>query len=182
MSDKITIAQGLRKAKKLKGELAKFDRRIQASLVYNEDSKPTFSYEESVKGFTTAQSQMVKIYTEISCANAVTKVDFEDGISIAEAVRRLQELKGDIQRYKRFTLAGLLDQKETINERNEHVLEEVQTPQGIQQLQRTKKVPYKMICNLTIKECEAKVEQLQATFEKLNDLVERSNHTTLIDV
>lgn len=182
MTDKITLAQGLRLCKKLKGEIAKHAQRIEAALVYTPEAPPTFTCEEAFQGHKLAQSRLVKVSTEMACANALTKVDYEGGMCLAQAIRTLQELKSDLARYQGYRHKGLLNAKEVTSERDESYYEEVPGQYGPQHLQKVRKVKYTMICNLTVKDCETRIDELQAAFEKLNNLVEKANHQTLIEV
>jgi hypothetical protein len=182
MAEKMTLAQGLRLCKKLKGEIAKQAKRIEYALVYDAEKLPTFTYEEAMKGHAAAQARLVRASTEMACANALTKVDWEGGICLAQAIRLLQELKGDLTRHQAYLHTPLLNAKEITYEKDEPYYEEAAGPHGVQNLQKIRRIKVRRICNLTMKDCEARIEELQAQFEKLNNLVEKANHQTLIEV
>jgi hypothetical protein len=97
MLDKITIAQALRRIKKLKGQIAEHTQRAQASVSYEKDKVPAFSFGEEMLLMKAAQLELVDLQSRVAVANAkATILDGEDVITHAEAIRRLQEIKGEI--------------------------------------------------------------------------------------
>ena len=61
MSDKITIAQALRRIKKLKGQLAEHTTRAQQGVSYVQGKAPAFRYGEEVLARHAVQAEMLDL-------------------------------------------------------------------------------------------------------------------------
>lgn len=169
MSDKVTIAQALRRIKKLKGQIAEHTQRAQQSVSYDASKVPAFCFVEEVAATKVAQTELVDLQSRVAVANAKATVqDGNDTITHAEAIRRLQEVKGEIA-----FLKGL-------NLRNEVVKDRSQEYDDIEmkQIVRVTEVTWKS--DLSEKERDQQVKSLQDSFEVLNNVVEDRNHKVAV--
>lgn len=186
MARQLSIAQGLREVKKLKGELGKQKGRVQNALVYVKGEEPPFAFTEAMEKLNAARRSLIKISTEIAVSNAVTAIavgsDQTNKITIAQALREMAEIKDEISWHKGFF--NLQKEKETKTEREVATGEVELISQGPnRQIQRPIKkiVEITTISNITIAESAARIEELQERFEKINIAVEQANHSTQIE-
>ena len=165
----MTIAQALRRVKKLKGQIAEHSSRAQAAVSYDATKVPEFRFEESLAAMLAAQMEMVALESQIAVANATTQVTFEKRtMLLAEAVRTLQELKGQIA-----FLKGLSLRSETVKDRQSEW-----DDNEMKQITRVTETTY--VSDLTEKERDRQVKDIQNTFEGLNNAVEDLNHTVTV--
>lgn len=183
-TQKYTIGQALRKIKKLKGELAKHNERAIQSLLYNEKTPPAFSYAECIKTRDAARTNLVALSTAVALANAYTRIkcDAIANISLAGALRELQEIKAQINEYQQVEHLTMHKDHKTTNMVTRQKLEDVYNANGDFTGQRRVDVEEAtiIICELTIGERVAAVEKLETRFESLNNAVEKANHETLL--
>lgn len=163
----LTISQGLRQAKKLKGQLAELQNRAFTSVSYKASQKPAFDFADTLAKLESVRAELVSLETRIALANARATVQCDGAdVPLVQAVRQLQELKGSIAWLKTLPSRAQTDTTED---------EWDFTDDG----KRTKlPVPWK--CDLPEADRAAKAEALQAKFDALNDAVERANHTTVL--
>jgi len=168
MSD-MTIAQALRRIKKIKGQIAENSQRAQAGVSYDATKVPEFRFLESFSAMTQLQLEMVDLESRVAVANAKSTVKHLDGeILLAKAVRLLQELKGQIA-----FLKGLHLRAETVKDRqsewDDHEMKQI-----------TRVTETTFVSDLTEKERDRQVKEIQNTFEVLNNAVEDLNHTVTV--
>jgi uncharacterized protein YbjQ (UPF0145 family) len=169
MSDKITISQALRKIAKLKGQIGEYRIRACAGVSYRAESKPAFDFKDCMIKATEAQKELLNLQTQIAIANAktTTSVDGKNIITIAEAVLKLQQMKGDIAWLKTLVARPQTMTEEKIREYDENTAKYIMTS-------------VKWMCDMSESERADAVEYTQKEFDELNDAVERVNHTTII--
>lgn len=169
MSDKMTIAQALRRIKKLKGLIAESQQRAQAGVSYDANRVPAFRFLASFEAMVQAQQEMVDLESRVAVANATATVTYQGNtILLAKAVRELQELKGRIA-----FLKGLHLRAETVKERQadwddteaKHVYRTVETV---------------FVSDLSEQDRDKQIKQVQDAFEVLNNAVEDANHAVLV--
>lgn len=161
---KMTISQALRKIKKLKGQLSEYKTRCHTSVSWSK--KPAFDFNESLKLFKETQEELIKLEASLAITNASTNVDFAGRkITLSEATRRLQELKGLISW---FDTLPVRDHRETTEQERMFVEDKYVTSN----------VEY--ICELPRQQQAEAVEKMQAEFDELNDSVETINHRTVL--
>lgn len=169
MSDKITIAQALRRIKKLKGQIAEHTARAQAGVSYVQGKAPAFRFQEARAALALARNEMLDLETRVAVANAKKiVVSGELKYTLAYAVRTLQEFKGEIA-----FLRGLNLRSETVRER-----EQTWDDDAMKHINRVNEVTY--VSDLSEQDRDAQVKDLQDAFEVLNNLVEEANHTVLV--
>lgn len=169
MSTKITIAQALRRIKKLKGQIAEHTQRAQQSVSYEQGKLPAFRFNEEVLALKAAQNEMVDLQARVAIANAKATIqDGADTLSHSEAIRRLQEMKGEIA-----FLRGLNLRNETIKSREQDFDE----AKGTYVMRVTETV---WVADLSEQERDRQVRQLQDHFETLNNVVEDHNHKVAV--
>lgn len=170
MSDKITIAQALRRVKKLKGQIAEYSTRAQQGVSYLSTKVPAFRFAEAMVALKAARAEMLDLESRVVIANAKKTLTISDGrkVTLALAVRQLQELKGEIA-----FLRGLTFRSETVRER------EIEwNDDQMKNLTRFTEVTYQS--DLTEQDRAAQIQVLQDAFEDLNNLVEEANHTVMV--
>lgn len=164
-----TISQALRRIKKLKGQLAEHLSRAQAGVSFRSDALPAFSFSGSIEKADAARRELVHLESQLARTNASALVETDgDRITLAYAVRQLQELKSQIAWYRALPVRAHEDTSEeswSYNDDGKHV--------------RTQ-VAWK--CSLPEERRAAVVDGLQEQFDRLNDAVERANHATVLVV
>lgn len=169
MSDKLTIAQALRKIKKLKGQIAEHEQRAKAGVSYDVTKVPAFRFSESVKQMFSTQDEVVALESRVAVANAGNYIhDGDQRVSLAQAVRILQELKGRIA-----FLKGLNLRNETVKDRSSEWDED-------QCKTVTRVTETTFTSDLSEKDRDQQVKALQDRFEVLNNAVEDANHTVSV--
>ena len=169
MSDKITIAQALRRIKKLKGQIAESTQRAQASVSYEKTKVPAFRFQEQVAVIKAAQTELVDLQSRVAVANAKATVpDGSDTITHAEAIRRLQELKGEIVFLQRLSLRN-----DTVRTR-EQEYDDVTSKYVINVIETV------WVSDLSEKDRDTQVKTLQDRFEVLNNTLEDRNHKVAV--
>lgn len=165
MSD-MTIAQALRRVKKLKGMIAEFQQRAQTGVTYDTAKKPAFAFKEAVDSMFATQDEMVQLEARVAIANATATVqEGSTQMPMALAIRTLQELKGRIA-----FLKGLHLRNETVKNR-----ETEWDDAEMKNITRTTETTY--VSDLTEQDRDTQVKSLQDRFETLNNAVENANHT-----
>lgn len=169
MSEKITIAQALRRIKKLKGIIAENQQRASAGVSYDVAKVPAFRFQEAFAAMTQAQLEMVDLEARVAVANAKSKVEHKGNkILLAQAVRLLQELKGQIA-----FLKGLHLRNETVKDRQQDW-----DDTEMKHITRWTETVFKS--DLTEQDRDRQVKEIQDTFEVLNNAVEDVNHTVTV--
>lgn len=169
MSDKNTIAQALRRVKKLKGQVAEHTSRATMGVSYDSTKVPAFRFEAEMVALAGAKEEMVELESRIAVANALNKVkDDSEEITLAKAIRRLQEIKGDIAHLKSLSLRA-----ETVRNKEQEWSDE-----HLKHITHVTEVTF--VSDLTEQLRDAKVKALQNRFEVLNNAVEDANHTVLV--
>ena len=169
MADKITIAQALRRVKKLKGQIAEHTVRAQQSVSYEKDKVPAFRFNEEVLAKKGAQNEMVDLQARIAIANAKATVMFDgETYSHSEAIRILQELKGEI--------AFL----HSLNLRNETVKSREQDWDDVKNAYVSRTTETVFVSDLSERERDTQVKTLQNAFEQLNNAIEDHNHKVAV--
>jgi len=169
MSDKMTIAQALRRIKKLKGQIAEHTQRARDGVSYVSTKVPVFRFADEVAAMKAAQDEMVDLDSRLAIANAMTFVkDGQVSLVLAKAIRVLQELKGEIA-----FLKSLFLRSETVREKEQSWSDETG-----KYTTTINDVVY--VSDLSEKDRERQVRELQDRFEALNNAVEDANHTVLV--
>jgi hypothetical protein len=169
MSDKMTIAQALRRIKKLKGQIAENEQRAKAGVSYDSTKVPAFRFQEAASKMFALQDEVVALEARVAIANATATVqDGSQAVILATAVRTLQELKGRIA-----FLKGLHLRSETVKDRSQE-WDDVE----MKHISRVTETTY--VSDLSEQDRDSQVKVLQDRFEVLNNAVEDSNHTVLV--
>lgn len=169
---KMTISQALRRVSKLKGQMAEWDARARAASTTVKGKEPEFAFKESVEKLDLLREEVVGLTEAVAVANATNSVEFEKGkVTLAGAIRRLQELKSRIALYKGIVI------------RNEKVEE---TEWDADPADYSKRVPNKkvteFVASISEKDRDAAVKTMQDKFEALNDALESANHRVTIEL
>jgi hypothetical protein len=163
MSD-LTISQALRNAARLKGKLAEYKTRAAAAVTFKSAEKPAYNFAETVKRIESARLELIAIEARLAVTNAVTKIEFGGKtMTLTYAVKLLQEYKGELAWLKGLVVRSA----QSTNE------EETVYVHGVGHI---KLIP--MTCDLPEASRSDRVDEVQASFDALNDLVEKKNHET----
>jgi hypothetical protein len=170
MSDKITIAVALRRIKKLKGHIAEHSARAQQGVSYVSGKAPAFRFQQAMALLDEARGEMLDLESRVAIANAKKMVVEPGGdkITLAFAIRLLQEMKGQIAFFR-----GLVLRTDTVREREQDWNEE-----QMKHIVRVNEVVY--VSDLSEQDRDACIKELQDAFETLNNVVEEANHTVLV--
>ena len=169
MSDKVTIAQALRRIKKLKGQIAEHMQRMQNGVSYVSTKVPAFRFVDEMEDYQKATVEMVELESRVAAANATNTITVDEKeVSLAFAIRALQETKGLIA-----LLKGLHLREETVRER-----ESEWDDTKMQNISRVTEVVY--VSDLSEQDRDEQVKELQDNFETLNNLVEDANHSVTV--
>jgi len=161
----VTIAVALRRIKKIKNQISELSDRAQMSVSYSEKNVPTFDFDEEVKKLDSKKRTLVKLEAAVAVANATNSITFKkELVTLAEAIRRLQELKDDISFYQRLPIF------EGVRQEREHCYDEVNGNSYV------KTVDIKWLSKLSEKERIEKIDALKNEFEDLNNILESANH------
>jgi len=166
-----TISQGLRHIKRLKGRMGELSARASASVSYEAGKKPPFDFNATREEVGKVREELVRLEAAVARANATT--DIRDGdrtLSLAEAIRRLQEIKAEIA-----WLSGL-----TLRQGTERAFEDAWNDEFHRLVRRPQEVTYESC--LTEPQRVEQVDALRNRFEALNDAVEAANHRTEIQL
>ena len=169
MSEKMTIAQALRRIKKLKGQIAENEQRARAGVSYESTKVPAFRFQESFDKMVATQDEVVALESRVAIANSTGMVvDGQKTIPLATAVRTLQELKGRIS-----FLKGLNLRNETVKDRTQE-WDDIEVKHIVRVTETT------FVSDLSEQDRDAQVKTLQDRFETLNNAVEDANHTVTV--
>ncbi len=169
MSEKMTIAQALRRIKKLKGQIAEHEQRAKVGVSYDQTKAPAFRFKEAVDAMFAIQDEVVALEARVAVANATgTITDGDKELSLALAIRTLQELKGRIAFLKGLHL------------RNEVVKDRTNDWDDTEMKHISRVTETTFVSDLSEKDRDAQVKALQDRFEVLNNAVEDVNHTITV--
>ncbi len=166
MSD-LTISQGLRRIKKLKGELAELTKRASTSVAYQVGREPAFKFSECVEKAQVAGSELLTLQSRLAITNALTTVKFDGKeMTLAQATRQLEEFKGQIK-----FIEGL-----PVRDHEKSFEDEFDYDDSMKRV----KIVKEWRCELPrAKQAEA-IKGFKEKFDALNDAVETTNHKTLL--
>ncbi len=160
----LTISQALRNASRVKGKLAEYRARAAASVTYRNDAKPAYDFAKMMVKIKSAKDELVALESRIAITNALTRVPYAGKqVTLVQAVKILQELKGELVWLRGLSVrpASLTQENEVVYLKGEHT---------------TTQVP--VTCDLPEADRADRLDEVQAEFDALNDLVEKKNHET----
>jgi hypothetical protein len=166
----MTLSQALRRIKKIKGDLAENLARSLPSVTWKVGDDPAFNFNTLVEDSNKLRLELCRLKAAVAVTNATTfEMDGDRKISLAEAVVILSEMKAELKH--------LEDLK--IYVRNQKLVsDEERTWDDFANKHITKKVQWQ--CALPEAERVARVNEVKARFEALNDAVESANHRTVL--
>lgn len=167
----MTIAQALRRVKKFKGRMAELTARAASVVSYEAARKPQFDFRKLRDEIAGVREGLVGLEAAVAKANATTTVKVGDDkeMTIAEAIRRLQELKAEM------AWLSSLQLREGTENRPEFDWDEA----AGRQVRRNREVLWQT--ELREPDRVAELDALRDRFERLNDAVEAANHKTPVD-
>lgn len=166
----MTISQALRYASQLKGKISDARERAKSSLTHKAGAPAPFSFDDQIKIADDLTDELAALQGKLAEANATNTVDYKGTqISLAHAVRVLQELKGKTAWFKELSCLAA-DRVES----EERSWDEM-TDKYISKTVAT-------ICGMTQAQRAARVDSLQEEFSSLNGAVESANHTVKLTV
>ena len=163
----MTIAQGLRAAKKLKNELAEIKARLTGSVAYEDGKLPAYAFGPQWVTYQAKSKELARLEGRIAQANGRGTVTVAgESFAMSYAIRQLAEFKSQIALLKCLAVRA---QATTTEEREAWKEDE----QG--RARRIKK-DVTIVCALPEAERDRQVDLLQGAFDALNNLVEAANH------
>lgn len=167
----MTLSQGLRHAKKLKGQLAELQSRASTCVSYKDGQKPAFSFGQTLEKLDKVRSDLIEVETRIAITNAMTKIDYPvgrlQGVTMTFMVRTLQELKGHMTWLRSLPVRA---QENTTEDEY-----------GYDEDGKRIRVHSSWKCDMPEAKRAERLEAIQADFDRLNDEVEKKNNViTLI--
>jgi hypothetical protein len=169
---KLTIAQALRRVKIIKGRIAEHRSRAINGVSYELNKQPAFNFSEEMNAMKLAQNELLDLESRIVRANAVTEIqDVYAGnivVTLAHAIRQLQELKGWIAFLKELEL------------RTGTTRERVSEWDDVKNDFVTFHKEVSHVSELTEKARDELIKNYQDHFEILNNAVEDANHKTQV--
>lgn len=166
--ERMTISQALRRIAKLKGSFKEHIDRAAASVNFEVNNMPAFSFGSSMEQADAACKELVAVETALRISNARTKIDFRGKpMTLAEATCVLREHKSRIAWLRALQVLAQPEVTRTKVEWDE--------ADGKQ-----KSVKYVIKCELPEAKRAEAIQKEQETFDALNDLVENTNHVTLL--
>lgn len=174
---RISLAKALRLRKTLKGEIADLSRRATESVSWTEGKERNFDFEQVNAARKARVEELVHLETAIAVTNANTRVSWDGReATMAELIRRHQELKGEISFVSSLNLergtrkvrvtGDTLEERFETHRRGESPVFETIT----------------MVSAYTEAERVALLAQLRRTCEALNEVLEEANHRTVVEV
>lgn len=163
MSQSLTIARALRCAKKLAGTIAERQTRLKASASWRDGQPTAFDFAVTLAEHDAAVDEMVSLRAKMARANALTVLEHRGHeLTLAEAIRRVEELKGRAALLSSLTLtAGERREIVEYDDRNHPVYQTV-----------------RQVAVWTEAERATKVEAIRAQIEELVEAIEETNHRT----
>src|SRR5690242_11129974 len=94
---KMNIAQALRRIKKLKGRMGELTARASGSVSYEVGKKPAFDFRKTRDEVAAVREELVTLESSVARANAAAEIECDGKrLTVAEAIRRLQECKAEM--------------------------------------------------------------------------------------
>jgi hypothetical protein len=165
-----TVAQALRRIKRLKGQHSLLTQRARESVHWTGESKPVFDFTEVVKEREEVTRELIELKAAIAHANATTKVEFEgQSRTIQELVFLMAEFKDEVTFYANLPIRK---EKEEVEEAKDWDYD----PTSEKRVRVVEKIYHHSV--LSERERVEKVDKVRRQIDALNDLLESSNHTT----
>lgn len=162
----LTLSQALRSIARLKGKLAEYRLRAQLAVTYRSEAKPAYVFQEMCDKARETLAELIALETRVAITNATTGCVIGGERTLAEAIRTLQEWKGEIAWLK------------TLAVRDDVITADSMTEYGDDGNRKSVKISY--TCDLPVAKRNQQIEKIQEAFDALNDLVEKTNHSTLL--
>lgn len=170
-SQTMTISQALRRVKRLKGRYSELSQRATGSVSYEQGKKPVFDFAATRGEMAKVREELVVLEAAIAVGNAEAIVEYAGKhMTLAEAIRRLQEFKTELAWLARLELRS-----------GTEVGREIDYDESIgRNVPRRIETTY--ISDLSEIDRANEVERLREQFEELNDLVESANRQSKVRV
>ena len=164
----LTIARGLRRAKKLEGQIAERAKRLAGCSSWQSGRKPAFDFVSVLGEHDERIEELSSLRVAIARANALTTVELDgEQVTLTALIRRMQELKG---RAKLMEGLNLQQGVETVDRGYDR-----STGTYLQT-----EVEYKAVW--TEPERASNIEAIRDELEQLSELIEEANHRTVLEL
>jgi hypothetical protein len=168
----MNINQALRRMKILKGRVAQWEQRARVSNVVGEGETPTYKFDECVEERQKALADLLGLGAAVAETNAKTTVNYQGkDISLAAAIRQLENIKGEIAWLKLIPALPKTEVKSVQQKREWDAKERTHTYRDVEYTQK---------CTMDERAKERRLDELQENFDELNSLVEGANHATSV--
>jgi len=165
----LNIAQALKKINKIKGRMGELTKQAVASVSHLEGKEPTFGFNETCKEIEQTRERLLTLQSAVAIANATTRITVEGkSMLLAEAIRRKDELQGEISWLKTLP----------IRENVEQSPEDVWSEASNRYVRQNREVKY--VSAMSEKDRVLKIRDLDDRFEVLNTAIDVANGRTLV--
>ncbi len=168
--NKLNISQALRYASKLKNQISETRTRAFGSLNHEAGEPTAFSFNEMLEKSEKLSDELANLQGKLAVANAINTINYkEETLTLAHAVKILQELKGRIAWLK--SLPCLANESVTTtdsqwdDDSSKYIKQQITT-----------------LCCLPEADRAELVDNLQEEFDSLNGAIEAMNQTTKLSV
>jgi hypothetical protein len=169
---KMTVSQCLRSIATLKGKLKLHKDHAWGAVLYDEKHKPAYDFITEMENIERAKLDLLHLQTALAISNATTYIEWQgQKMVVAKATRILEEDKGHKAWLESLIVAA--DAKKT----EDCYVQRYSDGQAV-----SVNEPRTMICELPEAMRFERMQRLQEEFDQLNDIVETSNHQTLVEV
>ena len=166
---KMTIAQALRKVKKLKGDLADLNAKVKMGCTFEKTKVPAFSFSDSYKKFKETSQELIELQSKIAIANSKNSIKVDKrSISLALAARETQEIRSEISLLKELLI------------RNEVVKTPDRNWDEITEKYVLKITETEYVSSLSEIERDTMIKELEAKYESINNALESANHSVTV--
>ena len=161
----MTISQALRQVARIKGKLVEYKARATLSVSHKKEEKPAFQFSSMMEKIAQARQDLIVLESRIAMTNASVRVDFGSAkITLSQAIKTLQEFKDELAWLKTLPVRASEDTKES----------DVRYVAG----GGHQSVDVYYFCAFPEAKRSDRSDEVQASFDSLNDAVERKNHET----
>lgn len=166
--EKMNVSQALKRISKLKGTLNKLHDRAAASVVYDKDQPPAFSFSESVQAADKAIVELTALKTALRVTNALTVFDYgATKMTLAQATVLVEEHKSRIA-----WLSTLATQPHPEKRTSRMAWDD----EGNKQY----KVEQVFVCALPEAERAQAIDETQQALDSLNEAIDATNYATML--
>lgn len=167
--NELNIAQALKRIAKIKGHMGDLTKQAVASVSHLESKQPTFGFKETCQEIDETRERLLTLQAAVAIANATSYIQLDGKrMLLAEAVRRKDELQGEIDWLKKLP----------IREDTEQVPEDAWSEASGRYIRQNREIKY--VSALSEKERVLRIRGLEDRYEILNTAIDLANGQTTV--